>query len=86
MIENNPLTIVPKRAAKADPEVVGVLQDMLKKAEEGEVISVAIVAATRVGEVLRFHSIADQRLSMLAGLQLMTVKLSNHLLDDSRQE
>lgn len=80
------LTLVPLAAVKVDAEIVQVIRDMLTRAEAGELASVAIVAATHTSEVLRFYRIADQQLAMLAGLQLMLTRLSNHMLDNSRTE
>lgn len=83
MQERRTPTIVPFEKPDPCPGVVKTLEEALRRACNGEFVSVAVCAATTAGESVRMHHVQDQQIAVLASLVLMTQRLGQHLLDGS---
>ena len=64
-----------------NPEIIGVLREMLTRAEAGELASVFISASLHNGEVLRMRCMLAQRLALLAGITIAQQQLARELGD-----
>ena len=64
------LKLVPHPSATPVPEVVDALETMLARAKAGDIVSVAITAATPCGDTIRHYAVQEQRLALIAGLAI----------------